>query len=104
LLSASIPSEFWGEVVLTVVSWLIQFHLLIVRVYLLLKNYMGMSLIFPHLEFLVVLVVARQKIRAASAGDFFFVVCLIDSLESPPSNLFKATRKPDILVLSEIRW
>jgi hypothetical protein len=48
--------------------------------------------------------VARQKIRAASAGDFFFVVCLIDSLESPPSNLFKATRKPDILVLSEIRW
>jgi hypothetical protein len=49
--------------------------------------------------------VARQKIRAASAGDFSFVVLLelIGSLESPPSNLLRATRKPDILVLSEIR-
>jgi hypothetical protein len=49
--------------------------------------------------------VARQKIRAASAGDFTFVVLLelIGSLESPPSNLLRATRKPDILVLSEIR-
>jgi len=28
---------------------------------------------------------------------------LIGSLESPPSNLLKATRKPNILVLSEIR-
>jgi len=28
---------------------------------------------------------------------------LIGSLESPPSNLLKATRKPDVLVLSEIR-
>jgi hypothetical protein len=27
---------------------------------------------------------------------------LIGSLESPPSNLLKATRKPDVLVLSEI--
>ena len=25
------------------------------------------------------------KIRAASAGDFFVVVCLLGSLESPPS-------------------
>jgi hypothetical protein len=49
--------------------------------------------------------VARQKIRAASAGDLSFVVLLelIGSLESPPSNLLRATRKPDILVLSEIR-
>ena len=49
--------------------------------------------------------VARQKIRVASAGDFSFVVLLelIGSLESPPSNLLRATRKPDILVLSEIR-
>jgi hypothetical protein len=46
------------------------------------------------------------KIRAASAGDFsvvMFDLILICSLESPPSNLLKATRKPDILVLSEIR-
>jgi hypothetical protein len=51
-------------------------------------------------------IVARQKIRAASAGDFSFVMFdlnLIGSLESPPSNLLKATRKPDVLVLSEIR-
>jgi hypothetical protein len=41
--------------------------------------------------------IARQKIRAASAGDFIFVTFgLIEfgSLESPPSNLLKATRKP----------
>lgn len=56
LLSAFVPSEFWGEAVLTAVSLIIQFHLLIVRVYLLLKSYMGMSLIIPHLESLVVLV------------------------------------------------
>jgi len=48
--------------------------------------------------------VARQKIRAASTDDFFrCVVALTGSLESPPSNLLKATRKPDVLVLSEIR-
>ena len=45
--------------------------------------------------------VARQKICAASAGDLI-VVALFASLESPPSNLLKATRKPDVLVLSEI--
>jgi len=28
---------------------------------------------------------------------------LIGLLESPPSNLLRATRKPDVLVLSEIR-
>jgi hypothetical protein len=45
-----------------------------------------------------------SKIRAASAGDFFFVMlALIGSLESPPSNLLRATRKLDVLVLSEIR-
>jgi len=36
-----------------------------------------------------------SKIRAASADDFSFVrFALIGSLESPPSNLLKATRKP----------
>jgi hypothetical protein len=45
-----------------------------------------------------------SKIRAASAGDFSFVqFALIGSLESPPSNLLRATRKPDVLVSSEIR-
>jgi hypothetical protein len=46
-----------------------------------------------------------KKIHAASAGDFSYVfdLNLIGSLESPPSNLLKATRKPDVLVLSEIR-
>ena len=45
------------------------------------------------------------KIRAASAGDFFVVMFgLLEfgSLESPPSNSLRATRKPDVLVLSEI--
>ena len=46
--------------------------------------------------------VARHKIRAASAGDFSLSFDLIGSLESPPSNLLRATKKPDILVLSEI--
>jgi hypothetical protein len=46
--------------------------------------------------------VARQKIGAASADDFSLSFVLIDSLELPPSNLLKATRKPDVLVLSEI--
>jgi len=32
----------------------------------------------------------------------FRCVDLIGLLESPPSNLLKATRKPDVLVLSEI--
>jgi hypothetical protein len=47
-----------------------------------------------------------SKISAASAGDLIVVMFdldLIGSLESPPSNLLKATRKPDVLVLSEIR-
>jgi len=51
----------------------------------------------------VLYLVARQKIRAASAGDFSLSFDLIGSLESPPSNLLKATRKPDVLVLLEIR-
>jgi len=42
--------------------------------------------------------------RATLAGDFFSVMRLLESVrwESPPSNLVKATRKPDVLVLSEI--
>jgi hypothetical protein len=32
-----------------------------------------------------------------------FIRWLICSWESPPSNLLKATRKPDVLALSEIR-
>ncbi|KAJ6978629.1 hypothetical protein NC653_026918 [Populus alba x Populus x berolinensis] len=42
---------------------------------------------------------------AASAGDFSSRYCLLEfgSLESPPSNLLKATRKPDRLVWSEIQ-
>jgi hypothetical protein len=48
--------------------------------------------------------VAHEKIHAALAGNFFrCVVALIGLLESPPSNLLKATRKPDVLVLPEIR-
>jgi hypothetical protein len=40
--------------------------------------------------------VARQKISAASAGDFSVMrFDLIGSLESPPSNLLRATRKPE---------
>jgi len=33
---------------------------------------------------------------------FFMRFALIGSLQSPPSNLLRATRKPDVLVLSEI--
>ena len=56
-----------------------------------------------RIPLLNVMSVARQKIRAASADDFLFLrFALIGSLESPPSNLLRATRKPDILVLSEI--
>jgi len=37
------------------------------------------------------------------AWRFLFMrFALIGSLESPPSNLLRATRKPDVLVLSEI--
>ena len=50
--------------------------------------------------------VARRKKswRAASAGDFSCMLRLpeFDSLESPPSNSLRATRKPDVLDLSEI--
>jgi hypothetical protein len=38
-------------------------------------------------------------------GDFIFVTFRLlefGSLESPPSNSLRATRKPDVLVLSEI--
>ena len=40
----------------------------------------------------------------ASADDFSLLryFALIGSLESSPSNLLKAIRKPDVLVLSEI--
>jgi len=55
------------------------------------------ELITPHL------ICRTSKIRAASAGDFSLLCFdLIGSLESPPSNLLRATRKPDVLVLSEI--
>jgi hypothetical protein len=63
---------------------------------------------FSSLKPLVVFFFYRKcrtsKISAASAGNFFccYAFCLISSLESPPSNLLRATRKPDVLVLSEI--
>ena len=51
------------------------------------------------------LVVARLK-NPRGVGlailSLFVLLELIGSLESPPSNLLRATRKPDILVLSEI--
>ena len=50
LLSASVPSDFWGEAVLIAVS-LIN---IIPSSYLILKKLYGMSLIIPPLEFLVV--------------------------------------------------
>jgi len=43
---------------------------------------------------------ARRRLAIFSV---MFDLNLIGSLESPPSNLLKATRKPDVLVLSEIR-
>jgi hypothetical protein len=56
-------------------------------------------------EILVFLSSLSHVIKSARRrlAIFFFVVALFDSLESPPSNLLKATRKPDVLVLSEIR-
>ena len=56
LLSTSVPSEFWGEAILTIVSLINIIHLLIFRVFLLSKIYMGMSLIIPPSEFFIVLV------------------------------------------------
>ena len=46
----------------------------------------------------------KKNQRAASAGDFSSRCCLLEfgSLESSPSNLLKATRELDVLVLSEI--
>jgi hypothetical protein len=52
------------------------------------------------------IIVARQKKsarRRLAILSFVVLLELIGSLESPPSNLLRATRKPDILVLSEIR-
>jgi hypothetical protein len=40
--------------------------------------------------------------RGIGLAIFRLLFDLIGSLESPPSNLWKATRKPDQLVLSEI--
>jgi hypothetical protein len=40
--------------------------------------------------------------RVIGLAIFRLLFDLIGSLESPPSNLWKATRKPDQLVLSEI--
>jgi hypothetical protein len=51
-------------------------------------------------------VICRTSKNPRGVGWRFFVVMfdliLIGSLESPPSNLLRATRKPDVLVLSEI--
>ena len=46
----------------------------------------------------------RTSENPRGIGWRFFIVMLelIGSLESPPSNLLRATRKPDVLVLSEI--
>ena len=46
--------------------------------------------------------VARQKSARHQLVIFCLSFDLIGSLESPPSNLLRATRKPDVLVLSEI--
>ena len=54
----------------------------------------------------VVSVAPQKNQRAASTGDLNLVViafALIGSLESPPSNLLKATRKPDVLVCQRSR-
>jgi len=59
----------------------------------------------PALEDINLLVlpsVARQKNPRGIGWRFYRCLCLIGSLESPPSNLLRATRKPDVLVLSEI--
>jgi hypothetical protein len=48
----------------------------------------------------------RTSENPRGVGCRFFSLCGLiwfGSLESPPSNLLKATRKPDVLVLSEIR-
>ena len=55
LLSASIPSEFWGEVVLTTVTLIILFLPLIFKVFLLLRNYTCMPQIILSLESLLIL-------------------------------------------------
>jgi hypothetical protein len=56
LLSTSVPSEFWGEAILTIISLINIIHLLIFQVFLLSKIYMDMSLIIPLSEFFIVLV------------------------------------------------
>jgi len=74
--------------------------------YQFLSKYLFSIYYSPKHFFLYLLLMSHVRIRAASADDFFLLcVCLnlIGSLESPPSNLLKATRKPDVLVLSEIR-
>ena len=56
---------------------------------------MGVGMMHTTNQKIIFRSVARQKIRAASAGDFILLrFALISSLESPPSNLLKATRKP----------
>jgi len=47
----------------------------------------------------------RTSENPRGVGWRFFCLrfALIGSLESPPSNLLKATSKPDVLVLSDIR-
>ena len=56
LLSAFVPSEFWGEDVLTAVSLINTISSSHTSGLSPFKSYMGMSLIIPHLESLVVLV------------------------------------------------
>ena len=58
MLSSSVPSEFWGEAVLTAVRLIKTIHLLTlhVQVCLLLKNCMAFLLIIHSLESLVVCV------------------------------------------------
>jgi len=55
LFSTSVPSEFWGEAILTIISLINIIHLLIFRVFLLSKSYMAMSLIIPPSKFFIVL-------------------------------------------------
>jgi len=46
--------------------------------------------------------VQKSARRPLAIFRLLFALILIGSLESPPSNSLKATRKPDVLVLSEI--
>ena len=95
LAKSSIKKKNWNTMVLDRIKK--KSFIILMRIYCGIWNQKKLSICA-----LMMMNVARQNPCGVGCRSFSAVMLTIRSLESPPSNLLRATRKPDVLVLSEI--